>query len=271
MRPCQQPGSHAHMLDQVLLAQHPVVGATKAGARSRRPYRPHPRHRLHVHAVSDSQRQLQRSLQVTQEATEVLQLVKGQRHQLNSILASTAVQKLALLSRSCVSLEDLTAAVDELAAAAACNLAALPDPTATLWGFAELNIRTAAGQELLETFASHGWSQQQQTSSQGRSRQAARPDQCSTVVWAYNQNSDEACKNLVTVAWTFGRITMNNSRPVVDCMSSVAAELSKKLHNNQLKDAFSPDDLADIVDAFANFLDQHENSEPASGQASVTR
>ena len=259
------------MLNQALHAQHYIVGATKADPHSCWSFRPRTRRRLPVRALSESQRQLQQTLQLTQEATEVLQLVTGQKHQLNSCLASTAVQKLALLSRSYISLEDLTAAVEELAGAAACNLTALRDPTATLWGFAELNIRTPAVQQLLETFASEGWSRQQATSSQGSSRQATQPDHSSTVVWAYNQNSDEACKNLVTVAWTFGRITMHNSPQIVDCMNSIAAELSKKLHNNQLKNAFSPDDLADIVDAFANFFNQGENGQPALAQASSRR
>lgn len=180
----------------------------------------------------------------------MLQLVEEQKQHLNSTLASTAVQMLAHLPKAQVNPDDLTNAVEELAYQAANELESMADPTATLWGFAELNIKSYAVQDLVETFASKCWSQQQHSSPSTGTRQT---DQWNTVVWAYTENSDQACKNLVTAAWAVGRLTQYPSPPIVDCMSSIAAELSKKLHNNMLKPAFGPEDLADIVDSFASF------------------
>ena len=218
------------------------------------------------HALGDAQRDLQDALRKSQDAEEVLQLVHEQRQHLNCTLASTAVQKLALLPIAYLRAEDLANAVQRLATVASKDLAALPDPTATLWGFAELNIKSDAGQELLETFAIECWSQQQQASYTSTSS-PIQTDQSNTVVWAYTGNSDQACKNLVTTAWTLGRLSIDPSPHVADCMSSIAAELSKKLHNNMLKSAFSPDDLADIVDAFAMFLEPTPGGQPGFAQS----
>lgn len=211
------------------------------------------RQRLRLHALTDAQTNLQLALRQSQDAAEVLQLVREQKQHLNSILASTAIQKLAyLLPTASLRPPDLIYAVVYLATVAASELATMPDPTATLWGFAEINLKCDAVQELVEAFATQSWSQAQQSSHGASSRQT---DQWNTVVWAYTDNSDQACKNLVTAAWAIGRLTLHPSPPIVDCMSRIAAELSKKLHNNMLKPAFGPGDLADIVDSFALFLE----------------
>ena len=217
---------------------------------------------IHLHALEDPQRDLQDALRKSQDAEEVLQLIDQQRQHLNCTLASTAIQKLALLPTAYLRSEDLADAVEQLARVASKDLAALPDPTATLWGFAELNVKSEPVQELLETFATECWSQQQQAS-----YSPIQSDQSNTVVWAYTDNSDQACKNLVTTAWTMGRLSSDPSPHIADCMSSIAAELSKKLHNNMLKSAFSPDDLADIVDAFAMFLEPTPGGQPGWAQS----
>ena len=212
-------------------------------------------------AQSNAQIELQDALRKSQDAAQVLQLVKEQKQHLNCTLASTAVQKLVLLPTGYLSTEELTTVVEQLANVATNDLAAVADPTTTLWGFAELNIQCDAVQELLETFAERCWKQQQH-SGNNINTSSQQTDAWNTVAWAYADNSDQACKNLATTAWAFGRLTVYPSPPIVDCMSSIAAELSKKLHNNNLKAAFSPDDLADIVDAYASFLEQKQGGQP---------
>ena len=73
---------------------------------------------------------------------------------------------------------------------------------------------------------------------------------CVTGGWA--DNSSEACKDLVAVAWAFGRLLRDCNSRQLHFIDGVAAELSRKIHNNLLKGAFTPDDLADTVDGFAN-------------------
>lgn len=236
-----------------LHARRAAVRWTKSTSRPRLVPSSVYRQRLRLHALTDAQTSLQLALRQSQDAEELLQLIREQEQHLNSVLASTAIQKLAyLLPAASLRPLDFIYAVVQLATVAASELATMPDPTATLWGFAEVNLKCDAVQELVEAFATQSWSQAQQSSSGASSRHS---DQWNSVAWAYTDNSDQACKNLVTVAWAIARLTQHASPPIVDCMSSIAAELSKKLHNNLLKPAFGPGDLADIVDSFALFLE----------------
>lgn len=93
--------------------------------------------------------------------------------------------------------------------------------------------------------------------------------QWDTVSWGWADNSDLACKNLVTVAWAFGRLLQHCDSDILNFMDSIAAELSKKLHNNLLKDAFTPDDLADTVDAFGNVCNIYWADEVGSSKGQM--
>lgn len=205
------------------------------------------RNRISVRALSKVQQNLQDQIRKAQVATEVLQLVEDKQPLIDSSLASTAIQKLAYLSWPDHEKPRLETTVIQLAHAASCNLTALKSPTDMLAGFAELQCKSGATDQLLEAFVLQYDLSQQLSSGKG-----VAPKQWDTVSWGWSDNSNEACKDLVTVAWAFGRLLQDCDPRLLKFTDEVAAELSKKLHNNLLKDAFTPDDLADIVDAFAN-------------------
>ena len=200
-----------------------------------------------VYALSKRQQSLQDQIRKAQVATDVLQLLAEQHPLIDSTLASTAIQKLAYLSWPEYEKPRLETTVIELARAASCDLAALNSPADMLAGFAELQCKSRATDQLLEAFVLQYDLSQQSSSSKG-----TLPKQWDTVSWGWADNSNEACKDLVTIAWAFGRLLQDCDSRLLNFIDGIAAELSKKLHNNLLKDAFTPDDLADIVDAFAN-------------------
>ncbi|KAL3148821.1 hypothetical protein ABBQ32_001701 [Trebouxia sp. C0010 RCD-2024] len=205
------------------------------------------RHAISVYALSKAQQNLQDQIRKAQVATDVLQLVADQQPLIDSTLASTTVQKLAYLSWPDYEQPRLETTIRQLAHAASCDLPTLKSPADMLAGFAELQCKSRATDQLLEAFML-----QYDSSQQFSSRKGVAPKQWDTVSWGWADNSNEACKDLVTIAWAFGRLLQDCSPRLLQFTDDVAAELSKKLHNNLLKDAFTPDDLADIVDAFAN-------------------
>ena len=206
-------------------------------------------------ALSTTQQVLQEQIRKAQVASDVLQLLAEKQPLVDSVLASTAIQKLAYLSWPDYEKPRLETTVTELAHVASSELTALSNPTDMLAGFAELQIKSRATDQLLEAFVLH-----YDMSHQPSSGKDAAPKQWDTVSWGWADNSNEACKDLVTVAWAFGRLMQEcNSRPL-QFVDDIAAELSKKLHNNLLRDAFTPDDLADVVDAFANVHEMCLNS-----------
>lgn len=203
---------------------------------------------IFVYALSKAQESLQLQIRKAQVVTDILQLLADKQPLTDSVLASTAIQKLAYLSWPDYERPRLETTVIELARAASFDLAALKRPADMLAGFAELQCKSHATDQLLEAFVLQyaGLSQQ---SSSGTD---VVPRQWDTVSWGWADNSNEACKDLVTTAWAFGRLLQDCNPRLIAFLDDIAAELSKKLHNNLLKDAFTPDDLADIVDAFAN-------------------
>ena len=219
------------------------------------------RRNLPVYALSKAQQSLQDEIRKAQVATDVLQLVADQQPLIDSTLASTTVQKLAYLSWPEYEQPRLETTVTLLAHAASWDLPALKSPADMLAGFAELQCKSRATDQLLEAFVLQYDVSQHLSSGKGEA-----PKQWDTVSWGWADNSNEACKDLVTIAWAFGRLLQDCTPRLLQFTDDVAAELSKKLHNNLLKDAFTPDDLADIVDAFANVrqvcLDSGANFKP---------
>lgn len=205
------------------------------------------RNTVSVFALSKAQESLQHQIRKAQVATDVLQLVSDKQPLIDSVLASTAIQKLAYLSWPDYERPRLETTVIELAHAASFGLAALKSPTDMLAGFAELQCKSRATDQLLEAFVL-----QYDLSQQSCSGTGLAPEKWDTVSWGWADNSNDACKDLVTIAWAFGRLLQDCDSRLIHFMDDIAAELSKKLHNNLLKDAFTPDDLADIVNAFAN-------------------
>lgn len=219
-------------------------------------------HRSQINAaLSTAQQSLQEQIRKAQIATDVLQLLADKQPLVDSVLASTAIQKLAYLSWPDYEQPRLETTVTELAYTASSELTALSNPTDMLAGFAELQIKSRATDQLLDAFVC-----QYDMSQQPSSGKEAAPKQWDTVSWGWADNSNEACKDLVTIAWAFGRLMQGCDSRLLKFMDDIAAELSKKLHNNLLKDAFTPDDLADVVDAFANVrevcLDSGNNARP---------
>lgn len=210
-------------------------------------------------ALSTGQKLLQEQLRKAQSSTRVLQLVADHRPLIDATLASTAVQKLAYLPRQYPDTDAVESAVTELAYAARCNMTELKNPIDMLAGFAELGCKCKAVDQLLETFVIHFDMTQHQAVCQ-ETEARALPRQWDTVSWGWADNSDMACKHLVTVAWAFGRLLQQCDADTLGFMDRIAAELSKKLHNNMLKDAFTPDDLADTVDGFASVRETYFRS-----------
>ena len=206
------------------------------------------RNTVSVYALSKAQESLKLQIQKTQVAADILQLVADKQPLIDSVLASTAIQKLAYLSWPEYEKPQLETTVIELARAASFDLAALKKPADMLAGFAELQCKSHATDQLLEAFVLQYADLNQQSSS----GTGVVPRQWDTVSWGWADNSNEACKDLVTIAWAFGRLLQDCNARFIVFLDDIAAELSKKLHNNLLKDAFTPDDLADVVDAFAN-------------------
>lgn len=233
------------------------------------PTRRPPQRRMSVQALSTAQELLQDQLRKAQSSTQVFELVADQRPLLDSTLASTAVQKLAYLPRAYPDANALEVTLAELAHAARCNLTELKNPIDMLAGFAELAFKCKAVGQLLETFVVHYDMSQHQAVNENTDVPVVQR-QWDTVSWGWADNSDMACKNLVTVAWAFGRLLQQCDDDMLRFMDNIAAELSKKLHNNLLKDAFTPDDLADTVDAFANVHDTYrETNQPLGNTSSV--
>ncbi|KAL0022441.1 hypothetical protein WJX79_000951 [Trebouxia sp. C0005] len=235
----------------------------RAVSSTRRP----PKRRVSVQALSTAQELLQDQLRKAQSSTQVLELVADQRPLLDSTLASTAVQKLAYLPRAYPDTSALEVTLAELAHAARCNMTELRNPIDMLAGFAELNFKCKAIGQLLETFVVHYDMSQHQAANENTDVPVVKR-QWDTVCWGWADNSDVACNNLVTVAWAFGRLLQHCDDDMLRFMDNIAAELSKKLHNNLLKDAFTPDDLADTVDAFANVHDTYRESSQLLGNTS---
>ncbi len=228
-----------------------------------------PQRRVSFQALSTAQELLQDQLRKAQSSTQVLQLVADQRPLLDSTLASTAVQKLAYLSRAYPDTNALEITLAELAHAARCNMTELKNPIDMLAGFAELNFKCKAIGQLLETFVVHYDISQHQAVNENTDVPVVQR-QWDTVSWGWADNSNMACMDLVTVAWAFGRLLQECDDDMLRFMDNIAAELSKKLHNNLLKDAFTPDDLADTVDAFANVHDTYrESNQPLGNTSSV--
>ena len=246
------PGSSAHA--------RPFKGALPS-------IRPPTQRRVSIQALSTAQELLQDQLRKAQSSTQVLQLVADQRPLLDSTLASTAVQKLAYLPRAYRDNNALEITLAELAHAARCNMTELKNPIDLLAGFAELDFKCKAIGQLLETFVVHYDISQHQAVNENTEAPVVQR-QWDTVSWGWADNSDMACMNLVTVAWAFGRLLEECDDDMLRFMDNIAAELSKKLHNNLLKDAFTPDDLADTVDAFANVHDTYRESNQALGNTS---
>ena len=224
--------------------------------------------RVSVRALSKAQQSLQELLRKAQTSTEVLQLVADEQTLLDSVLASTAVQKLAYLPTAYLDPKEYVATLTKLAHAVRCNLPALSSPIDMLAGFAELQFKSKATDRLLEVFImqcdlSHELKVRQVTDGPPLQKQ------WDTVSWGWADNSDLACKNLVTVAWAFGRLLQHCDSDILNFMDSIAAELSKKLHNNLLKDAFTPDDLADTVDAFGNVCNIYWADEVGSSKGQM--
>ena len=231
--------------------------------------RPPTQRRVSIQALSTAQELLQDQLRKAQSSTHVLQLVADQRPLLDSTLASTAVQKLAYLPRAYPDTNALETTLAELAHAACCNMTELKNPIDMLAGFAELDFKCKAIGQLLETFVVHYDISQHQAVNEDTDVPVVQR-QWDTVSWGWADNSDMACMNLVTVAWAFGRLLQQCDDDMLRFMDNIAAELSKKLHNNLLKDAFTPDDLADTVDAFANVHDTYrESNQPLGNTSSV--
>lgn len=205
------------------------------------------RNKVPVYALSKAQELLQLRIRKAQFASGVLQLVADQQPLVDSTLASTAIQRLAYLSCPDYERSRLENTISQLAHTASSDLRALTSPTDTLAGFAELQCKSPATDQLLEAFVL-----QYDLSQQSASGTSLAPDQWNTVSWGWADNSNEACKDLATIAWAFGRLLQDCDSRLIHFIDDIAAELSKKLHNNLLKDAFTPDDLADIVDGFAN-------------------
>ncbi len=218
-------------------------------------------------ALSKAQESLQEELRKAQTSTKVIKLVADHRSLIDSVLASTAVQKLAYLPTP--DTDALEATLIELAHAARCNITELKSPIDMLAGFAELEFKCKAIDQLLETFVYYDLSQHQAVRQDTGGHSAQR--QWDTVSWGWADNSDMACKNLVTVAWAFGRLLQHCDSDMLMFMDSIAAELSKKLHNNMLKDAFTPDDLADTVDAFANLHQTYLATDSFGSNHSLTQ
>lgn len=205
------------------------------------------RNNVFVAALSTAQQSLQEQIRKAQATSDVLQLVTDKQPLIDPVLASTAIQKLAYLRWPEYEKPRLESIISQLAHAASCNLTALSSPTDTLAGFAELQFKSDATNQLLQEFVlRYDLSQQP---SLGKD---AAPKQWDTISWGWADNSNEACKDLVTILWAFGRLVQDCDARLLKFIDDIAAELSKKLHNNLLKDAFTPDDLADVVDALAN-------------------
>ena len=202
---------------------------------------------IQVAALSTAQQALQDQIRKAQVASDVIQLVADKQPLIDSVLASTAVQKLAYLSQPEYETARLRSTVAELAGVVSCNLTELSSPIDVLAGLAELQFKSPATDQLLEVFVF-----QYDLSQQPSSGKDTAPKQWDTVSWGWADNSNEACKDLVTIIWAFGRLLQKFSPHLLKFVDDIAAELSKKLHNNLLKEAFTPDDLADVVDAVAN-------------------
>lgn len=248
------PGNSAHAA--------PIMRALPS---SRRPTQ----QRIIIKALSTAQELLQDQIRKAQSSSQVLRLVADQRPLLDSTLASTAVQKLAYLPRAYPDTNALEVTLAELAHAARRNMTELKNPIDMLAGFAELDFKCKAIGQLLETYVVHYDMSQHQAVDKNTDAPVVQR-QWDTVSWGWADNSDMACKNLVTVAWAFGRLLQQCDDDMLRFIDSIAAELSKKLHNNLLKDAFTPDDLADTVDAFANVHDTcRESNQPLGNTSSV--
>ena len=252
---CMQSCACIQRCDSKLLA----IAVASSNLASARP----PRTLLLPKALSAAQESVQDQLRKAQASINIVQLVADNRRLIDSELASTAVQKLAYLPRPENEFQAYENTLEELAQAARCDIPSLSSPVDLLAGFAELQFRCRAVDQLLEVFVVHYETSRQQIMPSTASKPVQQ--QWDTVSWGWADNSDMACKNLVTVAWAFGRLMQRCDASMLTFMDSIAAELSKKLHNNNLKTAFTPDDLADTVDGFANVLDTyHATIEPGT-------
>jgi hypothetical protein len=197
---------------------------------------------------------------------------------LDARLCSTAIQKLALERRAVSNSPRLTETVDLLATAAQSPDSEVGDAAPLLWGFATVGVKSEATEQLLCHLATASVAQNVSRRNFEANLRTADSDswpdlttadkEVDSTVWAYTENSDRACKELCTLVWASATLLQYKHHSVTQFMDTVAAELSKKLHNNALAESFTPTDLADVVWAYSQ-LTQLRPQSTASSQKSV--
>jgi hypothetical protein len=151
-------------------------------------------------------------------------------------LSSTAVQKLAMEHRMHFDAAELQATVDVLAKAARSANCSVGAVAPLLWGFATLGIRSRPVEQLILSLAKNPVATHVSKRNFGAEVEDDPNDwpdlttsdtASETTMWAYTENSDKACKDLVTIAWACGRLLQYEHQTTTAFMDTVAAELSK--------------------------------------------
>eukprot|EP00891_Asterochloris_glomerata_P005312 jgi/Astpho2/5312/Aster-x0672 len=198
--------------------------------------------------------------------------------QLVAFFEAEQVQKLALLLEVDMQQDRVMELVPPIAIAARRNLLQLKDMPALLWGFAELGVQCPETDDLILLFASSAMADSQPQHLESlQQRQGLAPAEVtgSNVVWAREEREDKACKDMVTMLWSYGRMVRRRQPAVQAHIDTLAAALTQHLGapSEDGLEILTPDDLVDVVHSIVQLSTDpaHTATQPPAPAGSPSR